>query len=65
MAFPAQDKESIPADQVDATLTGHPGRSAYLFESCFRNLAISSGEGGQSVSHVLQWNTNAPDFNAS
>ena len=26
---------------------------------------MSSGEGGQFVSHVLQWNTNAPDFSAS
>src|ERR1700730_16594742 len=26
---------------------------------------MSSWDGGQSVSHVLQWNTNAPDFNAS
>src|ERR1700693_1196544 len=36
-----------------------------FFENCFRILAMSSWEGGQLASHVLQWNTNAPDFNVS
>jgi len=35
------------------------------FENCFRILAISSLVGGHFVSQVLQWNTNAPDFNVS
>lgn len=36
-----------------------------FFENCFRKLAISSVDGGQLASQVLQWNTRAPDFNAS
>src|ERR1700728_3348608 len=46
-----------------------PTRSIYAspeaFESSFRILAIISWEGGQSVSHVLQWNTSAPDFSSA
>jgi hypothetical protein len=34
-------------------------------ENTFRNSTISSWDGGQSVSHVLQWNTKAPDFKVS
>jgi hypothetical protein len=36
-----------------------------FFASSFRILAISSREGGQFVSHVLQWNTSAPDFSSA
>ena len=35
-----------------------------LVANCFRNLAISSLDGGQFVSQVLQWNTKLPDFSA-
>jgi hypothetical protein len=46
-----------------------PTRSIYAspeaFESSFRILAIISWEGGQFVSHVLQWNTSAPDFSSA
>jgi hypothetical protein len=36
-----------------------------FFASSLRILAMSSREGGQSVSHVLQWNTSAPDFSSA
>jgi len=36
-----------------------------VFESCLRILAISSLEGDQFVSQVLQWNTSPPDFRVS
>jgi hypothetical protein len=36
-----------------------------FFVSPFRILAMSWWEGGQFVSHVLQWNTSAPDFSSA
>ncbi len=35
------------------------------FDNALRNVAISSWDGGQLVSQVLQWNTSAPDFKVS
>jgi hypothetical protein len=55
-SFKAHD----PHDPVVAKRVGQGS-----FENCFRRSAISSLDGGQFESHVLQWNTNAPDFNAS
>lgn len=40
-------------------------RYCEFLANCFRNLAISSLDGGQFVSQVLQWNTKALDFKAS
>ena len=40
-----------------------PPRS--ILRKSLRNFAISSCDGGQFVSHVLQWNTSVPDFRAA
>jgi len=65
---------TVDAARLEVCATRHCGkrdlaRSIYapleFFESCFRILAIASWEGGQFVSHVLQWNTSAPDFSSA
>ena len=46
---------------------GHGASKIYAipFASVFRNFAISSCDGGQFASQVLQWNSSTPDFRAS
>ena len=41
---------------------GSAGHYPEFFGNPFRILAMSSREGDQFASHVLQWNTSAPDF---